>query len=105
MDVLIYMPESDALSASALETIYAGNILVAGAWLPYGPFRRLGLPFVEVEEYDQLSTVIPGLLNQPRMLKSELDALQQKIDESFLPNATVPSWIRIYSELMRGRYP
>ncbi len=100
-DILIHMPESDALSGTALETIYAGKCLVAGGWLPYGPFRRLGLSFVEVEGYEQLTHVIPPLLDNHPLSDVGLHAIQERIAGSFLPDATTPAWIDVYLSLLQ----
>lgn len=104
-NILIFMPESDALSGSALETVYAGNVLVAGSWLPYGPYRRLGLPFVEAEDYHQLSSIIPSLLDRPRVSGSELAGMQTRIEGDFLADGTVPAWISMYWDLTQHRQP
>jgi hypothetical protein len=101
VDITIYMPESDAMSAAALETIYAGNVLVAGAWLPYGFYRRLGLPFVEAENYGQLAQVIPSLLDRTRILEAELDNMQNKIQSNFCADGTTPAWIDMYRSLAK----
>jgi len=98
-DITIFMPESDAMSAAALETIYAGNVLAAGAWLPYGLYRRLGLPFVEVEDYGQLARAVPALLDRPRISEPGLDRLQQQIERNFCADGTVPAWIELYRSL------
>jgi ABC-type proline/glycine betaine transport system substrate-binding protein len=100
-DITIFMPESDAMSAAALETIYAGNVLAAGAWLPYGLYRRLGLPFVEVEDYGQLARAVPALLDRPRISEPELVRLQQQIERNFCADGTVPAWIELYRSLAR----
>jgi hypothetical protein len=100
-DIMIYMPESDALSAAALETIYAGNILVAGAWLPYGTYRRLGLPFVEIESHDQLVESMPSLLDRSRISESDLERLQKQIKDNFCADGTTPAWIDLYRSLIQ----
>jgi hypothetical protein len=105
VDITIFMPESDAMSAAALETIYAGNVLVAGVWLPYGLYRRLGLPFIEVEDYGQLADVIPSLLDRPHVLEPELDRIQKRIESSFCADGTAPAWIDMYRSLVQSESP
>jgi hypothetical protein len=100
LEITIFMPESDALSAAALETIYAGNQLVAGAWLPYGLYRRLGLPFVEVEDYGRLPQVIPPLLDRSCVPEPELDGIQKRIESHFCADGATPAWIEMYLSLV-----
>ena len=102
VDITIFMPESDAMSAAALETIYAGNVLVAGVWLPYGPYRRLGLPYVEVEDYGQLAQVIPPLLDRARVSEAELAPIQKRIEGAFCADGTAPAWINMYRSLVKS---
>ncbi|HEY3862243.1 MAG TPA: hypothetical protein VGO59_10175 [Verrucomicrobiae bacterium] len=101
VDMAVYMPESDALSAAALETIYAGNTLLAGAWLPYGLYRRLGLPFIEVETHSQLAQVIPSLMDKPKLSDPEVERIQSRIESNFSADGTAPGWIAMYQSLMR----
>jgi len=103
VDITIYMPESDAMSAAALETIYAGNVLVAGVWLPYGLYRRLGLPFVEIEDFGQLGQVIHSLLDRPRVSEPELNRIQKRIELYFCADGTAPAWIDMYRSLMPSK--
>jgi hypothetical protein len=102
VDITIYMPESDAMSAAALESIYAGNVLVAGAWLPYGLYRRLGLPFVEIEDYGRLAQVIPSLLDRSRVSEPELNRIQKRIECSFCADGTAPAWMDMYRSLVQS---
>jgi hypothetical protein len=102
VDITIYMPESDAMSAAALETIYAGNVLLAAAWLPYGLYRRLGLPFVEIESYDQLAQTIPLLMGKSRISEADLNRIQSRIECNFCPDATTPAWIAMYRSLVQS---
>ncbi|MTI20052.1 hypothetical protein E1176_03370, partial [Fulvivirga sp. RKSG066] len=54
-EIMIHMPVSDALSAAMTESIYAGALVITGSWLPYGPFKRCGSYFMEVEKIEDLS--------------------------------------------------
>ncbi len=98
-DVMIYMPVSDALSATVLETIYAGNVLVAGALASVRSVSASWASFVEAEDYDQLFRLIPPLLDHTRVSGSELDDLQTRIEKEFLADGTVPAWIDIVLNL------
>ena len=38
-NVMIMMNNSDALSGSVSEALYAENLLISAIWLPYSPYR------------------------------------------------------------------
>jgi hypothetical protein len=103
LDITIFMPESDAMSGTALETIYAGNTLVAGVWQPYGLYRRLGLPYVELENYGDLQRVIPTLLERRPESWASLQKIQARIQGAFLADATVPAWVDVLRLLEQPR--
>lgn len=48
-DIMIMMNNSDALSASVNEALYAENLLISAVWLPYSPFRLAKIYFYETD--------------------------------------------------------
>ena len=103
-DIFIHMPESDALSGAAIEAMYAGSLLVAGAWLPYGNFRRSGLIFREVVDYSNLpSTIESVVLNGKDLSLYQKLNNRRIINEHYLPGVTSIPWINIYNELVKKR--
>lgn len=98
-DVLVYMPASDALSATVTETLYAGGRLLAGSWLPYGPFRRLGLHFTEVDSFGDLPGLLAETVEFGRPTDDELARTRDAIAKSFDPRACAVEWNKVVSEL------
>jgi hypothetical protein len=99
-DVLIHVPISDAFSAAMLESIYAGSLVITGAWLPYSRLRASRIHFHELHQLDEL----PGLL--ARVIDS-IDAERRnsmpnpaRIRELVHPTRTVDAWVAIYDELV-----
>jgi hypothetical protein len=103
-DIMIHMPESDAMSGAATEAMYAGSLLITGAWLPYGNFRRSGLSFLEIKAFDDLPAIITQYITG-NSLYNESAAVQnqENIKKYFFPAATVRPWINIYHELTHER--
>ena len=99
-DIMIQLSSVDARSASVIETILAGSILISGKWLPYEEFRQKHLYFYELENIDaslpklilQLSKNIDEELNkcQNNKLKWEAETWGKVID----------NWIAIYDKLL-----
>ena len=47
-DITIHIPVSDQFSASMCEALYAGSVVITGAWLPYSRLRLNGVPYHEI---------------------------------------------------------
>jgi hypothetical protein len=99
-DVLIHLPISDALSGTVQEVIYAGNCVIAGAWLPYSPFRKVRLPLVTVEDFAEVPSCISQTLLRLGTLKREATEARQRIRDHFFAEAAVPPWVEIYRRLL-----
>lgn len=99
-DVLIHVPISDALSATAVEAMYAGAHLITGTWLPYSPFRTSGLTYSEVEKVEDLEVVLPKLLADFAHLADVDRANQEKIKTHFSTEHIIKAWKEAYSQVL-----
>jgi glycosyltransferase involved in cell wall biosynthesis len=99
-DILIHLPVSDALSGTVLESVYAGNTVITGSWLPYSPFRKAGLPLITVENLAELPSCISKTLLRLDQLKREAVRARQRIREHFFAEATLLPWVEIYRRLL-----
>jgi len=98
-DIMLQLSSVDARSASVIESILAGSILISGKWLPYEEFRQKQLYFYELENIDaslpnlilQLSENIDEELNkcQNNKLKWDVETWGKVID----------NWVAIYDKL------
>ena len=53
-DIMIHAPISDALSATMLEVLYAGNKVIAGGWLPFGILSRNQIVYHAFNDFEEL---------------------------------------------------
>ena len=95
-DITLNLRDTDALNASMLESIYAGNILVNGAWLPYGKLKRLGIYFREIDKLSGLKDLIPFLLDNFEKEKSKTSSNTEIIRKNFLYDNFIKDWEAIY---------
>ncbi len=95
-DLIIQMPKSDALSAALTEVLYAGNIAVTGAWLPYGSLRRNNVNFKELESLEDLPDFIENFKNNHISMKTANINNSGYIRRSFFEDTTTPKWIELY---------
>jgi glycosyltransferase involved in cell wall biosynthesis len=102
-DLLIHLPISDALSGTVLEVLYAGRPVLTGGWLPYSLYRRAQLPLLTVDDFSELPGMLAGIWQRRDALRAEAEASRPRIREHFFPDATVPTWIRLFQTLLAPR--
>jgi hypothetical protein len=98
-DIMIHTPESDALSGAATEAMYAGNMLVTGDWLPYGPFVRSGLVYWKISEFDELPALIDGMVVDLPAFKARCADNREQIRAHFFPEVTSVAWVDLLRKL------
>ncbi len=99
-DVLVQVQISDAFSSSTRETMYAGNIVITGAWLPYGTLRRRGVYFREVERLDEITDHMGEILDSYARERERAAGNPEKVRYLFDPDVTTQTWVDVYDELM-----
>lgn len=77
-DIMIMMNKSDALSQSVSEFLYAENLLISAAWLPYSPFR-LAKIFMYESDFPELSKTLTHAVKNFESLQSKLERNPEKI--------------------------
>jgi hypothetical protein len=92
-DFLIHTLQSDAMSATLIESIYAGATPIVGSWLPYGNFDRFKIPLVRVDDFSEIPK---------KIVSSEYKVSQQTRDNinTFLrAEHVLDNWIDIYKSM------
>lgn len=62
-DITINIQVSDAFSASIRESLYAGNIVIVGEWLPYEEIKEWGVFFIQTSTTNLKATIENTLVN------------------------------------------
>ena len=57
-DIMIHVQTTDQLSSTMLEEMYAGSLVIAGSWLPYGSLHKMGIYFIDVDTIPDVTTVL-----------------------------------------------
>ena len=100
-NIVVHLLISDALSHYVTEAMYAGNILITGAWLPYGTFRRAGLNFKEIESIENLNPLLEKILSEGiEKYKPNIKKQQKAIEQKFFPEPTSKMWIDLYNKIL-----
>jgi hypothetical protein len=99
-DMLIHVPVSDAFSAAMLETLYAGGILIAGAWLPYSELRRAQISYEPISALDDLTGAVASALDDVDARRRAARDNRARIRALVHPTETVRTWFGIYDEVL-----
>jgi hypothetical protein len=84
--------QTDAINAAMIESLYAGNVVITGAWLPYGVYFRKGVHLHAIDAYKDLAKKLEAVMNN---LVVELEACKRnayKLDQIF-DDATIEQGI------------
>lgn len=68
-DVMVHVQTTDQLSSTMLEEMYAGSIIIAGSWLPYGSLMDAGIQFETVDNISELAEVLPEVIRELQLKK------------------------------------
>jgi|LSQX01.1.fsa_nt_gb hypothetical protein len=100
-DILIQLSKSDGLSASIIESFYAGSIIISGKWLPYEVLRKAELYFYELDNIDE--NLPEMLLKLSKNFDYEIDlCLQNKTRWSYDSwGKVIPNWLDIYDKVLQ----
>lgn len=97
-DVFITMQETDAMSATLTEILYAGNLAIAASWLPYGRFRESGAYFLECNGFNLLGKMVLDVLNNMEAYKLKCKHNSKAIETYFYDKEKlVSSWQDLYN--------
>jgi hypothetical protein len=99
-DILIHVPISDVFSAAMLETLYAGGLLITGAWLPYSELRHAHVSFDAIATLDDLPGAVTVALDNGDAKRQAAMANPGCVRALAHPTQTVRTWIDIYDQLL-----
>ncbi|MDB9874300.1 hypothetical protein OAC97_03485 [Flavobacteriaceae bacterium] len=99
-NIQIQMPISDALSHSITEVLFTGNDVIAGSWLPYQFYNRIGVKLYFIEDFSDLPKKVIELIKKNKKTKSQITSIQKVITENFYPQTTIKPWVSLYKKLL-----
>jgi hypothetical protein len=97
-DIMISVPSSDQMTASMLETLYAGGIVITGEWLPYDLLDENKIAYIRIKRHEELTRKIESLILSLVNGENPLETTQNKqiIKELFKWEVVLQDWINIY---------
>lgn len=101
-DILINAPQSDQFSGSMLEHIYAGNVVIAGDWLPYDLLDENKVFMLKVSSITEVGEILLYAVNNISKLREQTLATQDVIWKLVSWESNIETWASIYRELQHN---
>lgn len=94
-DILIQIQTTDALSSSMLETLYAGNQVITGSWLPYESAINDGVTLNLVDEPKDVGEKLKEILNA-NVNQEQIKRNKEIIYDILSWESGIRNWISLY---------
>lgn len=98
-DILIQVQVTDQLSGAMQEHLYAGNVVITGAWLPYNEFVVNGIYFETVEKVSELGSRLVTIINDLGFYKNKGLENPEKIYNMCGMESAVERWGEVYRQV------
>jgi len=93
-DIAIHIASMDQSSASMLEHIFSGNVVIAGNWLPYKFWDDLGIYSHRIKEDNLLDTLL-FVLNNLDEERTKSQQNEKIISNSYSWEARIKKWVDV----------
>ena len=98
-DIMIQLQPTDVLSGSMQEHMFAKNIVITGAWLPYGELIKKNLFSIKIQNVGDIGGKLIYNLNNYEKEKENCKKNTQIMDNYGSWETNIKSWIRLYQNL------
>ena len=102
-DILIHVQTTDQLSSAMLSHMYVGNVVIAGAWLPYDDLKNRGIEFFEVAKISELSNTIPQIIESFDDIIIKCKDNKNKVHDISSWEKSAKEWYNLYSRLIENK--
>lgn len=100
-DIMIHVQTTDQMSSTMLAHMYNGNVVIAGAWLPYCSLKERGVYFLDVNEVDELDKVLADVIENYEAYKRKCENNEEVVYAMSSWDVCVVEWINVYQNLMK----
>ena len=95
-DIFVYGQTTDAMSATIVETVYAGGEFIKPAWLDYSELENVGVNLYEYKEFSEIPGIIEKLLNNHVGMASNHEKNKEAIKSIKSWEILAPQWRSMY---------
>ena len=102
-DVMIHVQTTDQMSSTMLAHMYNGNVVIAGAWLPYHSLKERGVYFIDVNEVDEVGAVLADVAENCEAYKKKCENNEDLVYSMSSWDVCAKEWIAVYEKLLEER--
>lgn len=104
-NILIYLPTTDAFSATVLESLYAGSVVLTGEWLPYDLLDEIGVFYIKLKELapGKLQEFLIDVITKFKEYHEKATDNREKIWRIASWEANIKNWLDIYKEVLHSK--
>lgn len=96
-EIFLNLQITDQYSGSFVESLYAGNIVITGSWLPYQNLKNAGVFFIEINKIDDLPNCLKNILNDFEFFKEKSKKNTEILKKMFDSKYILKQWLDYYS--------
>jgi hypothetical protein len=96
-DIMVQVQPTDQLSGAMQEHLFAGSVVITGAWLPYDVFRESGVRFWTVRDYAELGSAMIECLSELDMRRAACLGNSDPIMRLSGWANNAPAWSALYA--------
>lgn len=97
-DVMLYGQITDAISASVVETIYAGGLFINPKWLDYSQLKEEGIQFIEYNKFEEIQKIIEEIIDGYCLSDEQLQSNKRAIRKLKGWDILAPKWRELYED-------
>lgn len=102
-DVMVHVQTTDQLSSAMVSHMYHGNLVIAGAWLPYESLRESGVYFHSIHSLEDLSDSLNDAVEHLDFYKEKCENNRKVIHELSSWSTRATDWYQLYNHTLGGR--
>lgn len=97
-DIMVHVQTTDSLSATMLENLYAGNIVINGAWLPYDELIENNIYFRSIRSIDNINEELTYIIENYQSEKGKCVNNHSKIHSLSSWESNISKWLKLYCD-------
>jgi len=95
-DIFIQLQKTDQFSGAMTENLYSQNIVITGAWLPYGDLLKMGVFLYQINSIDYLSELLIKILKNIKAEKIRFHDNQLILKSFGFWRDNIKDWAKLY---------
>lgn len=99
-DIMLHAQTTDQLSSAMLSHMYNGNVVIAGAWLPYNELRDKGIYFISVKDIDDIGSAVEKVINNQEAYRARCMDNRSKVYAMSSWRHSADDWYGTYKRIL-----